>query len=311
MKKKIYVLGRGGFGNKAFDLISCVYYKKIYPESQVIYVEYYSYHNIKNDPLLEDIFPKTKEIINFELPKNYEKFEGNTIHHIYPVDFKNLNEFPEYKKLNEINRFHSCYNLIEKIWNYFNNYDKSFFEINNNLLDKNIINYKTKKYAIIHIRYGDKINIAIKNFNKSNNEKFPIYTPEYYIKIINKLNKKDVPIILITDSKIIVEKFILNKISNKKNIKILDVHWLNAFYLLCYGTYVIMSYSTFSFLAGYFNKNKKSKYYLLNKYSKTKDNYIPEDDALSQTWKIFNNKKYLLNYDFNYLLKIKKTLKGF
>jgi len=189
--------------------------------------------------------------------------------------------------------------LVKNIWNTFNTYDKVYFELNMNLIDKNIRNYEKEKYAVIHIRYGDKIYIALDN---KHSELYTIYTPKYYNKIIRKLDKKNIPILLITDSPLLVKKFILTKNINK-NVKLIDTHWLNAFFILLHGYYVYMSYSTFSFMASYLNKNKNTKFYLLKK-PKTIYNYLPEDDMLLSTWKLYDKKKYILNYKKKLLQKM-------
>jgi len=306
MNKKIFVKSTQGFGNKIISLIYCIYYYKIY-KCNIYFIEVKSKHNIKDDIQIKDIFLKTHDIINYkdisyiEYIKNKVSQFNINILNVYTEDCETLNDLPIYDKLEKYNVFIISFHLVKYMWDTFDEEDKKYFEINLNLIDENLRKYETEKYAVIHIRYGDKISIALQ---KNKSELYPIYTPKYYKKIISKLEKKSIKILLITDSPILVKKFILKKNINP-NIKLIETHWLNAFYILLHGYYIYMSYSTFSFMASYFNNNTNAKFYLLQKI-KTNYNYLPEDDMLLSKWIFFYKKKYILNYKKKLLQKMYK-----
>ena len=82
-----------------------------------------------------------------------------------------------------------------------------------------ILDLSKTYYSLIHIRYGDKIHIMNKYLGTPKFDYFLIYTPQYYIDMINMLlhknpNKK---IIILSDSFDIINEFIINKVDDFKN----------------------------------------------------------------------------------------------
>jgi len=170
-------------------------------------------------------------------------------------------------------------------------------------------------YAIVHIRYGDKLNIAYNDINNYDN--FLIYTPQFYIDKINILIKEhpELTIYIVSDSDSIVKEFIIkdgkfdiDKYKNK--IFLLEgLTWWNSFYLFYKASYIIMSISTFSIAGAYFNDNPKLKcdlfiYHLDGKFK------LQEEYATSSKWNVrINNKedkKYILNYNPKEIYKLIK-----
>ena len=125
--------------------------------------------------------------------------------------------------------------------------------------------------------------------------------------MIKILLKSTNTIYIITDSFNIVNKFIYSYFNNNKNIILLDIDWINSFYLLLNASYVVMSSnSTFSYAAGFFND--KATYYLLEK-KKNIFRVTQEEYAISPKWNIIKyNEKYVLNFNQNKIKLFKKYL---
>ena len=129
-----------------------------------------------------------------------------------------------------------------------------------------LTNIKQIDYIAIHIRYGDKFYNLLKTIDKPNFDDFLIYTPEYYIDMIKKYLNTSMKIIILTDSIQLVKEFIMNNTelknqktqhNNYENIILLDTHWLTSFYILLHAKEIVMSCSTFSMCASYFNETAK------------------------------------------------------
>jgi len=191
-----------------------------------------------------------------------------------------LNTFPFYKII-----FNIFDNLLDKY--------KKIFIINNKLLDNNIIKMAKLNYAVIHIRYGDKLKHALveKNFMVG------LYTPEYYYNQILEIQKQKIPIFILTDSNILVKKFILDKylLNDNKMINILDISLIDSFYLMIHSSYLVLSFSTLSYssiLLAFDKKNRKN--ILCIPSSKKQLNTIMDIPNTNKIDRIVNS-KYLLN----------------
>lgn len=202
----------------------------------------------------------------------------------------------------------------------FSDADKSLFEINKKVItDENIFNIIKNKYAVIHIRYGDRVKYTLsyesrKRDNKPYNE-FIMYTPLYFAKMIKKFIKKNVKIVILSDSFNVVRHLIINKYFKNHpeitdNLLLYDSKdWINSFYLLCNASYIALSPSTFSFAGAYLNKLDAECYLLL--YHQHADNILPEYKSLSEKWNVFTNAKYsnyILNYNIKMLKKINRLM---
>jgi hypothetical protein len=312
--KYIYLFNKYGFGNKVFNLIYGIYLYKLYKGKCIInYIFQKSVHNKLTDPPLNTIFPNSNKFIKYSFMTDYEFFElydKLNIKLMYKKNsLKNINLIPAYDKLSKHNFFNSCFNLIYDMYNIIKKEYNYVFNINKKLITDERINYiKSKEYAIFHIRYGDKINLSIEYSNLNSFDTFLLYKPQYYIDMINKFIKKNILIVIITDSVNIVNKFILCKdFINNKNIILFDSNYINSFYLFYYAKYIIMSCSTFSMAGAYFNNNNAICY--LNLYHDDKNKKrIPEEYSISPKWIINNDKKYILNYDKKLLYNLSKYI---
>ena len=345
--KNIYLYMQAGFGNKIFYLIFAIYLYNLYnkSESQCKITIFFSQsgHETSNDIKIDKIFSKSKSKISFIYPKQYVYNQLNlpslkTINLFKSL--KSLNDLPNFKELSQHTLLKDDFLIFRyayEMYKSFSKEDKEIFNIDKKLItDTKVLNItkSNNKYAVIHIRYGDKLNTTKKYIetDKEFRDIFLLYTPQYYIDMIHNIfdEEKDkdnnIKIIILSDSFDIVKKFIINNRNNNnnfsdiemKNIVLLDTNWLNSFYLFYNASYIVMSCSTFSMAGAYFNHNNnhnnKTKSYLLlyreNENEKHKYLHKPyEEYAISPKWTIFNNKKYkkyILNYDYKLITEMIK-----
>ena len=290
---------KDGFGNKIYRIIIGLYLKQINNKIFNAVIKK-SKHEDNNIYHILNIFPNLKKEIT--LFDNYEILDKH-----FPRDKRiNINcsfNFNFYlQKSNKpifLHKISKCFKYIFEIYPKLDLKYKKIFEINKALITKNIVEISKNDYVLVHIRYGDKLDISHKAYYKNDKSsifKFIIYKPEYYIKMIKKFQNNNKKIFIISDDNIIVKKYILSKI-NYDNVHLLDTSILDSFYLLTKAKYIILSISTFSFLGMLINLNLKKAFYLkrpkeLNKF------IIPEEMHFkTNKIKIYENKKYILNYD--------------
>lgn len=297
-----------GFGNKIFDSIIGIYIKYKFGYS-IYYVDRISTHNKPNEPQMLDIFINLKNefiIISEE--------EGAYINHILNYEklclkVNNLNELLN-KFVNDmiILKSTNIYNLVFDMYHSFNNKLRDIFIINQNLIDNNILSYSKTKYATIHIRYGDKLKFGINNNKTLSFILFPIYTPEFYYKQILKIKILKLPIIILSDSINVVKHFILEKYNliNDPDIFILDISYINSFYLLLFSSYSVMSHSTFSYSAYLLSKHisLNKKVYIFCLTNEFYNKYKVLDLFTSPEWTFIYNKKYILNFNQKLITKM-------
>jgi hypothetical protein len=300
INNNFYLSIKDGFGNKIYRIIIGLYIKQINNKTFNSMIkkskhddDNYTYHIL-------NIFPNLKKEItlfdNYEiLDKYFPLDERINIDCSYNFDFY----FQKSNKPIFLQKVSKCFKYIFEIYPKLDLKYKKILEINEAIISKNIVEMSKNEFVLVHIRYGDKLDISHKAYYRNKKEnifKFITYKPEYYIKMIKKFQKKNKKILIISDDNTIVKKFILNKI-NYDNIHLLDISFLDSFYLLTKAKYIILSISTFSFLGMLINLNLKKAYYLkrpneLNKF------IIPEEIHFNTNkLKIYENKKYILNYD--------------
>ena len=94
--------------------------------------------------------------------------------------------------------------------------------------------------------------------------------------------------------------------NNFENIILLDTHWITSFYILLHAKEIVMSCSTFSMCASYFNE--KAKCYIVLYHDdhdqNNKKNHMAEEYAIAPNWIISHNKNYVLNYNKDVLLSM-------
>ena len=309
-----------GFGNKIFDIIIGLYLKINFGYS-IYYVDSFSSHSKSTDPKIKDIFKKLSDEFILISDKEGDYIQFILKYTLYnPKNVKNLKELKNHFTNNRIKlRPTVLYHLVFDMYKTFNVKIKKIFEINSNLILDNILSYSKTNYAIIHIRYGDKLNMAIDKYNLINKNTFnitkdftfitfPIYTPEYYYNQILQIKKLKIPIIILTDSIEVVKYFIINKynLKNDPYIFIPNIDFINSFYLMLHSNYIIMSHSTFSYSA-YLLSNKKNKQTHIFCYAnKFFTKYKTADLIISKSWKLIDNKKYILNFDQELVNKMNK-----
>lgn len=201
-----------------------------------------------------------------------------------------------------------CYKYLFRIYNELPKDFKECFKINENIIDKNIKKkVNDKDFCAIHIRYGDKLKLSIDK-EKNIQFKFLIYTPKYYIKMINIFLKKNKKVYILADDPIIIKKYILNDFINNKNVELIDTDWINSFYILYKCTFLVMSLSTFSMFAAFINKNLKKAYIIIRpKDISSQYNDLLEEKVIEDTnWIKFEKKKYILNYDLQLMKEMQQ-----
>ena len=88
--------------------------------------------------------------------------------------------------------------------------------------------------------------------------------------------------------------------NNPRVIFLENLNWLTSFYIMTYASYIIMSCSTFSYSAMYFNNKQAIGELLIYHNNNTLENVniAPEEYAISPEWTINKDKEYILNYIF-------------
>jgi len=204
----------------------------------------------------------------------------------------------------------AIYNLVFDMFNSFDKKTKEIFDINTNLINPNIKSYAGTNYATIHIRYGDKLKLAIKkDLNDKKFITFPIYTPEYYYEQIKIIKKLELPIVILTDSFNTIKHFLLEKynLDSDPDIFMPDIPFIDSFYLLLYSSYVVMSHSTFSYSAYLLSKDKfinKPRIYTFCTTNEFFTIYKPADLFISNDWKIYKDKNFILNFNQDLIKKM-------
>ncbi len=305
-KRFILIQQYTGFGNKIFNCIVAIYLKYKFNYT-IYYVNTKSAHEKKGDPLITDIFP--------QLDKEFEIIDDNSGDYIQYL-LKRKNTRVKTNSLDNLSEYFikdqmilsptTLYNLVFDMYDKFTTEQKKIFEINKNLITHDIISYAETNYATIHIRYGDKLELAIRKNNNENFKEgfnfmtFPIYTPEYYYEQIKIIKKLKIPIIILTDSYYVIKHFLMDKynLSNDPDIFFPNISFLDSFYLLLYSQYTVMSHSTFSYSAFLLSQNlvkNKSRVYTFCLIDEYYNKYNPADLFISNKWTIYKDKKYILN----------------
>ena len=312
VKKQIYVYSNNGFGNKIFSLIIAIYLYNYYDgQCDINYISTKSQHENPSDLDIIDIFPQSAYKIKYVFVS-----ENNFKRALQKLEMKQLYFFNSIYKFYSLNRLPkkyyvgTIYNLVYKMYNTFNKQDKSIFKINPNLIqNKTILGLAKTDYSVIHIRYGDKIHLMNKYLDTPKFDYFLIYTPQYYIDMINMLLKKNPnkKIIILSDSFDIINEFIINKVpdfKNNPNIVLMDAHWLDSFYLFYNASNIVMSCSTFSMAGAYFNTKPYANVYLNLYHEDMTKKIIPEEYSISPKWTITHNREYILNYNVDLMREI-------
>ena len=298
----IYVRCSSGFGNKVFDLISAIYLKNKY-NINVYFAVDRSIHDKPDDPFFGNVFYKSYLKVKYIYMKKYYHLKKTL-----PIEEQWIDDLDKLPAKITINiRFGGLYRFAYLMYSSFSEEDKKLFEINPKLLDPRIqAKYIDKKFACVHIRYGDKLCFALEEFKQTKYTPYmlPVYVPQYYIDQITELLTEDLDEILVmTDSIDLVKKYVTSHFRDNPKIVLFDSHYLDSFYLLTKAIYIILSHSTFSFAAAYFNP--LAVCYLLKKYMMDpQKDFIYEDEAISPKWIIIDNKQYLLNFNQELLKKM-------
>jgi hypothetical protein len=327
MEEKYIVINlRSGFGNKLYDAFISLYIKEKFGHN-IYFVLNHSKHDKLNDPFVSEVYPLLKNEIHFIYENEFKFKKYNTLQKISP----NMKELHILKNINKVNFITwGLYSNIKNIYKYISKKYNKLFIFNTKLIKSTFLkNYITNNsiniynpYAVIHIRYGDKLYFSNKRFQK-NIFKYLLNTPSYYFEQIQYLKNinSNMPIFIVTDSYLLVKKFIIEKynLQNDKNIIFIDLPFIYSYYLLLNATYMVLSNSTFAFTAYMLsNKYKKAIFSSLKleeciKYGVADPFVLNSNNKNSKDKNIMiYNKKYILNYNqkllnimYNYNEKLK------
>lgn len=286
-----------GLGNKLLNVITLLYIKQEFNCNIYLGIKR-SIHN-KNHTSFDDVFYKLKDNIQFKDEKVITQLLDKYPSKINVINGKNVKKIQNIKYMLKEN---NTITNIHKLWKFIGHYIKTikyndYLNINPKYLPK----MKNNKYCCIHIRYGDKLCYLKKtpllkdlDCQSCTENTYILYTPEYYIDMINKYSQKNIPIIIVTDTPELVNNEILNNITNKNNIFLSKFNQYVDLYIMMNAYYLILSHSTLSFVAGYFNKY--NNIYLVER-SKNNKNYGWGNNAINENWNIIYDNKYILNYN--------------
>jgi hypothetical protein len=299
---KILIKFSSGFGTKVFNAIIGLYIAHITGGELIGYI----------GPAKHDKQDKYSIYEVFQELLNYYTFMSGSDTAIYKnsenkielscKDMQSLNDFKEYSKYDIIvaRIIDSCYKFVYDMYKILPIEMKNVFKINESIISQKIKDItKTEKYICVHVRYGDKLQIAL----SKQRFLFLIYTPDFYKRIIKKFLDKQYKVYIVTDDKNITKKFVVDELNNS-NVEMLNTPSWDDYYLLSHSYYNVLSLSTFSISASLINKNLKGAYIVkrpndINQYS------IPEEELIDKfPWTKFYNKKYILNYDNNLMKKM-------
>ena len=306
-RKRIYIVDRGGFGNKVFDIICGLFLHDLYGgRCEINCVLYRSQHEKSTDPSIEEIFPQVRAKIRFvhddvdydilaprETPSRWE-------------GVKSLADIPAYESLGSVTRASGMFNLAYQMFSQLGSAGRGMFEIRATALTKRSLVTKItarSDYSVVHIRYGDKLWMVA----KTPQSHFLVYTPQYYADMISSIRRSERSpahrVYIVTDSALVVREFILDRFySGDPAVQILDLRWLDAFYVLSRARNIVMSCSTFCFAAAYLGGGRARSLLLLDEKSTEgpplwKREPLPEEAATDPAWEVITDERYLLNND--------------
>nr|QFG73900.1 MAG: hypothetical protein [Megaviridae environmental sample] len=162
----------------------------------------------------------------------------------------------------------------------------------------------------LHLRLGDKIDLIYDReiLNKKNIYPFTIFTPKFYSDHLKRFNLNMI-LYIFTDSPNIFKKFYSRGIKHKYHI--VDLNFCESFYLMTRFKNIILSHSTMSTFASYFNNNRNRKIFA-HEYTRiptpnniTKVMYT-KASLLTEISKNFTSKKYFIHENKHLLIKLYK-----
>jgi len=293
-----------GFGNYIFDLIIAYYFKK-YVNKKVYVVEYCkNFHHEGKIEWLHVIFPLLKDDIHFiTKEESIVLRKENEIKGMKEKEMQKMKNNLQKNIKNYSIQIFTCryYPWVYNMFSSFHEDDKNKFMIDSIFLNEKYQDILKEDFTGIHIRYGDKLFYGINKKNHIGNSfmSFPIYTPEYYHEQIKKMIEKNPneKIYLFTDSVSIVQKYLYEKFEYEKypNIQIMDIPFLDTFYILIYAKKFIMSHSTFSY-AIYLLRKRKEQECIICTIKDLYKIYKSYDCFIHPKWNVIHGKQYILNF---------------
>jgi len=288
-KNGIFVILKNGIGNKLL-IITNIIHK--YKNKEIYFLEQYSNH---------DQYDKSPEKLKYIFP-NF----NNNDYNIKIISWKLFDFLKEYgikyiEYTNDIfydpsgliNISNSTRNLLKMNPKY--DYLKDKYDLNNGIF--------------VHYRLGDKFELNYKDCFKKRACQYALFTPKYYIDMINiMLKEKQGLIYIMSDSIKVAECLLKNKIPN---LIFINEGTPETFFLMTHCNRLIISESSMTVAAAYLNNNNPqiiAPNFLINLNRKIIKN-IYFDKQMVQ---FIDNKKYLLinkkQYDELYYKCYKKFI---
>ena len=299
-KKQIYIRDRHDLGGRIFSLVQAVYLQKLYKkECDINYVEYPSETPARRPPAIDVIFNKTAGIINFISPAQYEKLLPLLSDQAHTEKCgAELSQTPSLSDLDQLNRFCRQYELTGDMVATFTEKDFKLFTVNPELISSELVALSREKYAIVYVSYGLLLNYA--NKDTVDFDHFLIYTPQYFIDMIQYLHMQDstMPIFIITDTPGVVDNYILPGVS-QINVTILDKATAESFYLMTYASYIIASDRPICFAGMLFTHKTGAEFHMVMYRDPDSIHLNSRSMAASFYAKlnVSHDRRYILNYN--------------
>ena len=308
----IYLFIGAGFGNIVLFITVLLYIHKRYNYYVTIVFKE------KNCSSIFDLFPK--ELSHYV---NCVCLKTDTLHSIHQNNTQQISRLPF--SFSSMTRFLSTLRKPVSLFklesggdsaSWLQNSMKCYYQLNKKTqgllqLQKRVISKDIRDcghYICVHIRYGDRM----LNLSKTQRDHALIFTPEYYTDFIATMHKTHptMPIYIITDSLKVVEHYIMPMISSIPTVRLMDIGFVDSFYLLSHSTYACLSRSSFSLVATMLAKTMRSAHIVAR--PKTSKGWVSEDEMIkticqhTQIIKIMQEPKYILNYDIPRMLEIQE-----
>ena len=314
--KHIYFRSENGLEARISDLIASVYFYNYYKTlCDCTLIDYPYFFENEGTPPLNEIFPKA--VSHFKImPYPYYHDNFRSILRKYAeveLCYNSLGHLPTFDELDYLNRFCKRFQFTYDMYKTFSASDKKMFQINTDLIDNKLVlslgKSKSKKFAVVVVNYGRLLSQILGP--EQDIDIFLLYTPQFYVDMIKKIQKEDpsIPIyICSTNTFHVANKFVYEPhFTHSKNVFMLDLKVLDCFYLMTKASHIVMTMGILCLNGAYLNENKPECHLAIYRSPETKHVHtMPYEFALLPHWKVYRNKEYILNYNKELAAKMLK-----
>jgi len=228
LSPSIYLRPLKGFGNEVLNLIAGLYFKQYYS----VPVYYYLQNSLSTFP---HVFNQSSDHIEYI----YEKPVNST-----EIWIKDYDSIPS--KIESIVIFKGFEKWIDQMYGNLEPKLKIALQVNPEFLNYSK-RYVGTDYSCLHIRYGSKMCLAA-----IQSKPVSVVNPYDYLQVIDKLRQNG-NLYIVTDSKPIVNKYILSGLDNRTGIKIFNGFNIDSFNLTINAKDYFLGPSMFSYAAACLN----------------------------------------------------------